>query len=68
MPVGEWASGEMRDLVMDLLGSASVLRRGLFEAAAVSQLVARSSYNMFQRRQLWTLMCLEMWCREFLDA
>ena len=66
VPVGEWAAGEMRDLVMDLLGPEAVRRRGLFEPNVVKRLVQRPSYGMFQRRQLWTLICLELWCREFL--
>jgi len=68
VPVGEWAAGEMRDLVMDLLGPASVRRRGLFEPEAVSALLERRPYGMFQRRQVWTLLCLELWCREFLKG
>ena len=68
VPVGEWASGDMRDLVMDLLRPESVRRRGLFDPAAVQGLLNRKTYGMFAQRQLWTLVCLEMWCREFLDG
>jgi len=57
----------MRELVAEMLGTEAVKRRGLFAAEAVSPLVGRSSYSMFQRRQLWTLLCLEIWCREFVD-
>jgi len=65
VPVGEWAAGELRDLVMDLLGPDAVKRRGLFRPEAVGRLTGRRSYDMFARRQLWTLLCLELWCREF---
>ena len=65
VPVGEWAAGELREMVMDLLGPEAVKRRGLFRPEAVARLTGRSSYSMFARRQLWTLLCLEMWCREF---
>ena len=68
VPVGEWAAGEMRERVMELLGPKSVGRRGLFETELVARLVGRASYSMFQRRRLWTLLCLEIWCREFLDG
>jgi hypothetical protein len=57
----------MRELVRELLGTDSVRRRGLFEPAAVAPLLDRKYYGMFQRRQLWTLICLELWCRAFLD-
>ena len=67
VPVGQWAADEMQGLVRELLGADSVRRRGLFEPAAVAPLLGRDRYGMFERRQLWTLICLEMWCREFLD-
>ncbi len=66
VPVGEWAAGEMREMVRDLLGPQSVRRRGLFNPDAVQSLVERKRYGMFERRQLWTLICLELWCRQFI--
>ena len=68
VPVGEWTAGKMRDLVMDLLGPRAVLRRGLFEPRTVSRLITQDSCGMFRLRQLWTLVCLEIWCRAFLDS
>lgn len=67
VPVGEWAASEMRGLVQDVLGEKSVRSRGLFKPEAVSPLLKLDNFNMFQRRQLWTLLCLELWCREFMD-
>ena len=66
VPVGEWAAGEMRGLVADLLGPDAVRRRGLFEPKAVGELLHGGKLTMFERRQLWTLVTLELWCREFL--
>jgi asparagine synthase (glutamine-hydrolysing) len=66
VPVGEWAAGELRGFVHDLLGADAVRKRGLFDPSVVARLLDRTSYGMFKRRQLWTLICLEMWCREFL--
>jgi asparagine synthase (glutamine-hydrolysing) len=67
VPVGAWAAGEMREMVAELLGEASVRARGLFEPRVMGHLVGRRRYTMFQRRQLWTMLTLEMWCREVLD-
>lgn len=66
VPVGEWAAGEMRPLVGDLLGPDAVRKRGLFEPKAVGALLHGGKLSMFERRQLWTLVTLELWCREFL--
>ena len=68
VPVGRWAAGEIRELVAELLGPDAVRRRGLFEPTSVSKLLQRRSYGMFERRQLWTVICLELWCREFMDT
>jgi asparagine synthase (glutamine-hydrolysing) len=65
VPVGEWAAGEMRELVGDLLGPTAVRRRGLFEPKAVEKLLHGGKLSMFERRQLWTLVTFELWCREF---
>ena len=67
VPVGQWAADEMKGMVQELLGEESVRRRSLFEPRAVARLLKRPRYGMFERRQLWTLVCLEMWCREFMD-
>jgi len=67
VPVGEWAAGEMREMVRDLLGPESVKRRGLFNPVEVERLATLPRYSMFERRRLWTLICLELWCREFLN-
>ena len=68
VPVTEWIADQGRDLAAELLGPRSVRRRGLFDAEAVARLLARKHGTMFHRRQVWTLLCLEMWCRQFLDA
>ena len=67
VPVGQWVAADLREFVADILGPDAVARRGLFEPKTVSQLLSRSTYGMFERRQLWTLLCLELWCREFID-
>jgi len=67
VPVGRWAAGDLRELIEECLGPRSLARRGLFRPRFVARLLDRRSYPMFQRRQLWTLLCLELWCRECLD-
>jgi len=66
VPVGEWAGGEMRDMMVDLIGPEAIRRRGFFAPEPVAQLLSRTTLSMFERRQLWTLATLELWCREFL--
>ena len=67
VPVGQWASGELRGLVDDVLGRAATERRGIMAPDVVARLLSRRPFNMFHRRQFWALFVLEMWCRVFLD-
>ena len=67
VPIAKWAKTEMQDMLQDLLGESSTNRRGLFDSQTISGLRERSRYSIFERRQLWSIICLEMWCRTFLD-
>ena len=68
VPVGAWLRGELRPLLEDTLLSPRANQRGYFKEEAVRDLV-RS--HIEGRRdagsQLWALLWLELWHREFLD-
>ena len=66
VPVGRWLHDGA--LAAALLGRESIERRGLFRFEAVEPLVRRRRHTFFSRRQLWTLITLEIWCRAMLDA
>lgn len=68
-PLRRWIKGGMLDLLQDLLSRSSIIRRGLFDPAAVQKLLnddklgrVDASYTLF------SLMCIELWCRQFVDA
>lgn len=68
-PLRRWLRGELRAMVGDTLAPDAVRRRGFFDPVAVTQLVELDrrgtldgSYTIF------ALMCLELWCRNFVDA
>ncbi len=67
-PLRSWLREELRPLVDEVLSSASVRQRGLFDAAAVQRLIqadrmgrADSAYTVF------SMLCIELWCRIFID-
>jgi len=67
-PLRRWLSKELRPMVDDTLNAAALKRRGLFDPAAVTRLVnldrqgaVDGSYTVF------ALMCIELWCRRFVD-
>jgi len=65
VPVRRWLR-ETR-LVERLLNPRSVEQRGLLRPAAVSRVLAARGRTLYRRRQLWTLVVLEQWCRVMLD-
>jgi asparagine synthase (glutamine-hydrolysing) len=69
MPVGAWLNGALRDLADDLLGPDSVRRAGFFEPREVQRLLAdHRGMKQDNRKKLWTLLVLELWRRENIEA
>jgi asparagine synthase (glutamine-hydrolysing) len=68
VPVAHWMRGELRPWVEDVLLSPRALKRGYFEPEALRQLVwAHLDGRQEQSFELWALLWLELWHREFVD-
>ena len=66
-PVGDWMRGELRSMVEDVLLSPAALKRGYFEPEALRRLVrAHLDGREEQSFELWALLWLELWHREFM--
>jgi asparagine synthase (glutamine-hydrolysing) len=65
VPLSQWFGGLLRDWVHDLLLSRSSLERGLFRPEALR---AALQQDVPFDRGLWGMLCLEMWCRLFMDT
>ena len=65
VPVGEWFRGPLKDFLGDILLSDRARQRGLYKMEGVERLIVRE-----QRfgRQIWGLLCLELWHRAFIDG
>jgi asparagine synthase (glutamine-hydrolysing) len=67
VPVGPWMRNELRPLVEDVLLSPRALGRGYFWPEAVQKMTrAHLDGEQDYSSQLWSLLWLEMWHREFL--
>jgi asparagine synthase (glutamine-hydrolysing) len=67
-PIRSWLRGPLRPLVNDLLSEEAIKKRGLFHPAAVKRIIdanasGREDFNL----QVFQLLTLELWQREFLD-
>jgi asparagine synthase (glutamine-hydrolysing) len=68
-PLRRWMSNDLRELAGDLLSDASLARRGIFNVAAVNQLRMANSKGLIDANySLFSMLCIELWCREFIDT
>ncbi len=68
-PIRSWLRGPLRPLVSDLLSEETVRRRGLFRPKEVKRVVdanfsGREDFNL----QVFQLLGLELWQRQFIDG
>jgi asparagine synthase (glutamine-hydrolysing) len=67
-PIRSWLRGPLLPMVNDLLSEESVGRRGLFRPKEVKRVVdANFSGREDNNLQVFQLMGLELWHREFID-
>jgi asparagine synthase (glutamine-hydrolysing) len=67
-PIRSWLRGALRPMVEDLLSEQNIKRRGLFDAGEVRRIIeanhsGREDFNL----QVFQLLTLELWQRQFLD-
>src|SRR6267142_1767834 len=67
VPIAAWLRGPLRGVMETRLAPARVRHRGLFEATAVTRLVAEHLDGRRNHRKiLWALMMLDAWCDHYL--
>lgn len=68
VPIDHWFRGELKPLLHDVLLTPRCLERGLVNPAAVRQLVEEHTSSQADHAyRLWSLLCLELWHRMYLD-
>jgi asparagine synthase (glutamine-hydrolysing) len=67
-PIRSWLRGPLRPLIADLLSEETIKRRGLFRPAEVKRIVnANLSGREDNNLQVFQLLNLELWQRQFID-
>ena len=67
-PLRRWMRIELRDLLTDLLGANSLRNRGLFDPVAIQRMIQANDHGKIDASYtLFSLMCIELWCRRFID-
>lgn len=67
-PLRRWLRRELRPLVEDVLSHETIMRRGLFDPDAVARMVRMDREGKIDAAYtIFALLCIELWCRIFLD-
>lgn len=68
-PLRYWLRQPLRPLVDDVLSRRSIEHRGMFDATEVAKLIAMDRLGKGDGAYtIFALMCVELWCRIFLDG
>ena len=67
-PLRRWITGDLREMVRDVLSVERLERRGLFRPAAVLSLIeANERGDIDASYTIFSLMCIELWMNAFTD-
>lgn len=68
-PLRKWLHGPLAPLIDDCLNPTRLRSRGLFDAAAVGELLAQDRAGRIDAvYSIFGLVCIELWCRQFIDG
>ena len=68
-PIRGWIQNELREIIGDLLSVESIRNRGLFNPKAVQQLIRDNNKGKIDASYtLLSLLCIEIWCRNFIKT
>ncbi len=67
-PLRHWIKNELKELTEDMLSVASIKKRGIFDEKQVQKMI-RLNYEgkIDAAYTLFSILCIEVWCRSFLD-
>ena len=67
-PLRTWIKHDLRELLRDILSPDSLNKRGLFSAQVVQKLILDNDTNKVDASYtLFSLLCIEIWCRHYID-
>jgi asparagine synthase (glutamine-hydrolysing) len=67
VPTDEWMRGSLREFVGDLLLGRRLRERGWFDTSKLQRMLEDQWSGASNGQALWSLLCLELWARTFLD-
>ena len=68
IPLDQWLAGPLAGFVREILLDDRARRRGWFDTEPHGDAGRPATATHPMRQSVWTLLCLELWAREFLDS
>ncbi len=69
MPVAYWLSGDLKELLMDMLSESFVNRQDLFDYSYIQQITEEHfQHRKDNRKLLWTLLMFQLWYRSYIES
>ncbi len=67
-PIRSWISNDLKNMVDDLLSKANIEKRGFFNFEFVKKIIDNDRNGIEDNAyQIYQLLTIELWCREYLD-
>ena len=67
IPRAEWLRNDMRDLVYDTLTDHTAKNRGWFDSSELKKIIDSHMAGFDKDAQIWPILMLELWARNWLD-
>tara|TARA_B110000008_G_scaffold279698_1_gene328028 strand:- start:1587 stop:3479 length:1893 start_codon:yes stop_codon:yes gene_type:complete len=68
VPLRRWLNEDLKELLGDILSVDSLNKRGLFSAQSVQNLISNNQNGKIDASYtLFSLLCIEIWCRAYID-
>ena len=68
VPLRRWMRDDLADFVREVLLSGRSISRGYFQKNAIERLLQRNAVDGALMKEVFSLLTLELWHREFIDV
>jgi asparagine synthase (glutamine-hydrolysing) len=68
MPVAYWLSGDLKELMLEMLSESFINRQDLFDYSYIQQITDEHfQHRKDNRKLLWTLLMFQLWYRSYIE-
>ncbi len=69
MPIRAWISGDLKEMVDDMLSEAAIKRRGFFNYGYIKKIIDDDRKGIEDNAyRIYQMLTLELWLKRFIDG